>query len=259
MTDLVGRIAVVTGCRGGLGTQTCRRLAEAGAIVVGADIVKVDDKWARDVGASYTQLDVTREADWGALADRVGRLHGRLDILVHNAGVVAINTIAETSLAEWKRIMAVNADGPFLGTRAMLPLLRDAGAQTPFGASVVVISSVAGLVGTRFCAAYGASKGASRLFAKAAAVEFAALSHRIRVNSVHPGGVQTAMVDHIFERYVEAGIYPSVEEGRRRTGRVMGGLAAPDDIAKAVRFLASDAAGHMNGAELVIDGGFTAA
>lgn len=260
MNNLEGRIALVTGCLGGLGAQTCRRLAEVGAAVVGADIAEADEGWAREVGAlRYLRLDVTSEADWAGVAAEMDRAHGRLDILVHNAGVVAINPISETSLAEWRQVMAVNVDGPFLGTRALLPLLRGAGAQTPFGASVVVISSVAGIVGTRFCAAYGASKGAARLFAKAAAVEFAALRHPIRVNSVHPGVVQTPMVDHIFERYVEAGLYPSVDEGRRRTARAMGGLAAPDDIAKAVRFLASDEAGHMNGAELVVDGGFTAA
>jgi NAD(P)-dependent dehydrogenase (short-subunit alcohol dehydrogenase family) len=260
MSALAGRTAVVTGCRGGIGTAICRRLAEAGAAVIGADLAPHDDGWAAGVGsARYEPLDVTSEAQWSALAEQITGLEGRVDILVHNAGVVAINPIADTSLDEWRQMMAVNVDGPFLGTKRLLNLLVESGAATPFGASVVVVSSVAGLVGTRFCAAYGASKGAARLFAKAAAVEFAALGHRIRVNSVHPGVVQTPMVDHIMSRYVEAGLYPSVEEGRRRTTRAMGGMAEPDDIAKVVRFLASDEAGHMNGTEVVVDGGFTAA
>jgi len=257
MSDLAGRVAVVTGCQGGIGSQICRRLAEAGAVVIGVDVGPQDAACAAG-DRLYRTLDVTCEAQWSDLAEAIASEQGRLDILVHNAGVVVIDPIERTTVADWPRQMAVNADGPFLGTKSLLGLLRDTGEQTPFGSSVVVISSVAGLVGTRFSAGYSASKGAARLFAKAAAVEFAALGYNVQVNSVHPGVVQTGVVDHIMARYVETGLYPSTEEGLRRTTRTMGHLAEPDDIAKVVRFLASDEAGYMNGSDVVVDGGFTA-
>ena len=260
ISNLQGRVALVTGCLGGIGNATCALLAEAGATVIGADLPADPGEWPEHHGdhIAYRPLDVTSETAWNTLADTIRRDHGVLDILVHNAGIAAIDKIEDTSLDQWKRVMAVNVEGPFLGTRALRGLLNETGASRPFGASIVMVSSIAGLVGAPFSACYSASKGAVRLFTKSAAIEFASLGYKVRVNSVHPGVVETGMIDAIRERYVESGIFASVEQAKK--GTAVPGIrnATPDDIAKAVRFLASDEAGHMNGSEVVVDGGFTA-
>lgn len=155
-------------------------------------------------------------------------------------------------------MMAINVEEPFLGTKYCLPLLRRTGAERPFGASIVNVSSIASIVGTAYSSCYNASKDAVRLFTKSAAVEFSSLGYPVRVNSVHPGVVQTAMMDQINDRYVETGVASSNETATRRMPRpLLGRTVLPADIAKAVRFLASDESGYMNGAELVVDGGYT--
>lgn len=258
--DLENRVALVTGCLGGIGSEICKLLAEAGATVIGVDLPEQSGHWPEYYPelCSYRQLDVTDEAAWNTLATSVAKDYGALDILVHNAGVAVIDKVEDMKIEAWRKQMAVNADGPFLGTKAFMMLMNETGMKRPFGTSIVMISSVAGLVGTPFSAGYSATKGAVRLFTKSAAVEFSALRYKIRVNSVHPGVVETGMIEEIRERYVEVGISSSVEEAARRTPKAMGRTANPNDIAKAVRFLASDEAGYMNGSEVVVDGGFTA-
>lgn len=154
--------------------------------------------------------------------------------------------------------MAVNVEGPFLGTKACIGLMRRTGERQTCGASIIMVSSVMGIVGGAFSTAYCASKGGVRLLAKAAAIEFQSLRYPVRVNSVHPGPVPTLMVDGIMTRYVEMGIYPDVGAAARAMPKLLGRPIDPADIARAVRFLASDEAAHMNGAEMVIDGGFAA-
>ena len=259
ISDLSGRVALVTGCAGGIGSAICRALAQAGAQVIGADLAP-EPPQALKVGVAYRSLDVTSEAAWRAGLSAIEAEHDRLDILVNNAGLVLAKTLEETTLEDWRRVTQVNVEGAFLGCKLAAPLLRKAGSRTPFGAAVVNVSSVAGLGGGALYTAYCASKGAVRLFTKACAMEFAAFKANIRVNSVHPGGVETQMMDHILQRHVEAGLSPSVETARTATvaAHPLGRMAQPEDIAKAVRFLASDEAGYMTGAELVVDGGFTA-
>ena len=260
ITDFSNRIALVTGCLGGIGDEICALLAEAGATVIGADLAKEGGAWPsrQQKRCVYRQLDVTNEDSWRELAVWVEREYGALDVLVHNAGIALVDLIENMPIDDWYRQMAVNAAGPFLGTKAFVKLMSEAGTKCPYGSAIVMVSSIAGLVGTPLSAGYSATKGAVRLFTKSAALEFASLQYPVRVNSVHPGVVRTAMLDGIRKRYSDEDISGSIGEAVSRIPRPLGRAATPNDIAKAVRFLASDEAGYMNGSELVVDGGFTA-
>ncbi len=255
--SLKERVALVTGCTGGIGSEISRVLEDAGAIVIGGDLPERPSDWR---GAGYLKLDVTDEASWTSVIENVERDYGRLDILVHVAGIVIVEKMENMTIEQWRKQMAVNVDGVFLGTKCSAQLLNRSGAALPHGASVVVISSVAGKIGSPLHVGYCASKGAVTLFVKACALEFSALGYKIRVNSVHPSGVKTGMVDHILQRIVDNGFAPSVEEAAAglAPAHPIGRMADPIDIAKTVRFLASDEAGYMHGSELVVDGGFTA-
>jgi len=255
--SLEGRIALVTGCTGGIGSEISRQLAEAGATVIGADLPAEAGGWQ---GASYLSLDVTDEASWQSAIGAVEAQYGRLDVLVHVAGIVVVEKMENTTIEQWRGQMAVNVDGPFLGTKVAAQLLKRSGESLPHGASVVVISSVAGKIGSPLHVGYCASKGAVTLFVKACAMEFSALGYKVRVNSVHPSGVKTGMVDHILQRIVDNGFASSVEEAAAglAPAHPIGRMADPIDVAKTVRFLASDEAGYMHGSELIVDGGFTA-
>ena len=254
---LEGRIALVTGCTGGIGSEISRQLAVAGATVVGADLPDQPADWS---GADYLKLDVTDEGSWQDAVAAVDQKFGRLDILVHVAGIVVVEKMETTTIDQWRKQMAVNVDGVFLGTKSATALLRRSGENLPHGASVIVISSVAGKIGSPLHVGYCTSKGAATLFVKACAMEFSALGYKIRVNSVHPSGVKTGMVDHILQRLVDNGFAASVEEAAAglAPAHPIGRMAEPLDIAKTVRFLASDDAGYMHGSELIVDGGFTA-
>jgi NAD(P)-dependent dehydrogenase (short-subunit alcohol dehydrogenase family) len=259
--SLEGRVALVTGCTGGIGSVISSALAEAGAKVVGADMLDDGGAFTKAVpNGSYQKLDVTDEANWRAVVGKVEADHGRLDILVHVAGIVVVEKMANTTLEQWRKQMAVNVDGPFLGTKVAADLMARTGANLPHGSSIIIISSVAGLIGSPLHTGYCASKGAVRLFSKACAMEFAALGQKIRINTIHPSGVKTGMVDHIMQRFVDEGFFPSVEEAMKgmAPAHPIGRMADPIDIAKAVRFLAGDESGYMLGSELVVDGGFTA-
>lgn len=256
IADLHGRVALVTGATGGIGTEICAALAAAGATVVGADLPQE----APDFAGDYVPLDVTNESDWERVIAHVDARHGALDVLVHVAGIVVVERLEATSLDQWRKQMAVNVDGPFLGTKVAAALMARTGESRPHGTSIINISSVAGLIGSPLHTGYCASKGALRLFTKACAMEFSALRYKIRVNSVHPSGVNTSMVEHILGKFVEHGFAPDAETARAGLGPAhpIGRLADPIDIAKAVRFLASDESGYMHGAELIVDGGYTA-
>jgi NAD(P)-dependent dehydrogenase (short-subunit alcohol dehydrogenase family) len=253
---LEGRVALVTGCTGGIGTVIAATLAEAGATVVGADIQDAAPGFA----GRYHKLDVTDEGDWRSVIAAIEAEQGALDILVNVAGIVVVEKLEATTLEQWRKQMAVNADGPFLGTKAAIALMAKTGATRPFGTSIINLSSVAGLIGSPFHTGYCASKGALRLFTKACAMEFSALGYKVRVNSIHPSGVKTGMVDHILQRFVELGAAESVEQAAKGLdpAHPIGRMADPIDIAKAVRFLASDESGYMHGSELIVDGGYTA-
>jgi NAD(P)-dependent dehydrogenase (short-subunit alcohol dehydrogenase family) len=261
---LAGRVALVTGGLRGIGLACARRFVADGAQVVVGDL---DDPAAAgeilaDLGdaASYIRLDVTDEDAWQAALGFVTERHGQLHILVNNAGTDLTGAVEAIAMADWRRIMAVNVDGVFLGTRTFTPLLAASGGAVAGGASIVNVSSIMGLVGMSEVSAYNASKGAVRLFTKGIAMEFAAKKMPIRANSLHPGFVETPLLHAGFERWVASGAAPSVEhliEGMNAATPI-GRLAHPDEIAGPVAFLAGPDSSYMTGAELVIDGGWTA-
>ncbi|RVT43269.1 SDR family NAD(P)-dependent oxidoreductase [Sphingobium algorifonticola] len=255
--SLEGTLALVTGATGGIGRATCAALAEAGATVIATDLAATADIAG---AAAYRPLDVTSEDGWAEVVGFIDGTYGRLDILVNNAGISVTNAIADSSLAEFRRCMAINVEGVFLGTKATQPLLAASGKTRTGGASIINLSSVGGLKGAAYMATYCASKGAVKLFTKSAAAEYAMLGLPIRVNSVHPGGIDTGMMDTIYARYVEAGLFPDEATARSTVsaGHAMGRMGAPEEIATGIAYLASPAASFMTGSELVIDGGMTA-
>ena len=256
MARVAGKVAIVTGATSGLGAAAARRLAEEGAnvLVTGRDEGRgqavVDSIAAAGGEARFHPLDVTDEDAWQATVESATAAHGRLDILVNNAGITRAEPIAEVTLETWRRIMAVNADGVFLGTRSAIPAMRRSG-----GGSIVNMSSVLGMVGTANLAAYTASKGAVRYFTKCVALECARDGSGIRVNSIHPAFIHTPMMEETAIR-----MFGDADAGRREFGKLhpVGHVGEPVDIANGVVYLASDEAKFVTGTELVIDGGYTA-
>ncbi len=255
MGRVEGKTAIVTGAARGLGRGIALLLAKEGAKVAVTDILEDGGKETaeeirREGGkAIFIKHDVTSEDSWSAVVKKVLSEFGKLDIMVNNAGVQLIKEIAETSLEEWRGLMSVNLDGVFLGTKHAIRAMKESG-----GGSIVNMSSVVGIIGRPDgTAAYSASKGGVRLFTKAAALECSKMGYdyNIRVNSMHPGVIKTDMVaemmthDDEFKKTLES-IHP------------IGFLGEPIDVAYGVLYLASDEARLVTGAELVIDGGWTA-
>ena len=244
---LDGRVAIISGGAGAMGSVEARMFAAEGARVIIGDIsdgsAVVREIESLGGSAVYCRLDVTREEDWEKLVEVAEDRFGPVSILINNAGVFRTTRIDVTPLSEWEDIMAINARGVFLGTRAVIPSMRRAG-----GGSIVNISSTAGLVGNALEGAYTASKGAVRLFTKSSAIHYA--GEGIRVNSVHPGLIDTSMVDHIME---------DAELGPLVLSRVpMGRMGTAEEVARMVTFLASDESSYVTGAEFVVDGGYFA-
>ncbi|MCL5776351.1 SDR family oxidoreductase [Limibaculum sp. FT325] len=238
---LADHVVLVTGAAGLLGRASADAIRAAGGIAVCTDL-------AAGEGIDHAH-DVADEADWSRVIDAVAARHGRLDGLVNAAGIVHVGLLAETSFADWRRVMAVNADGTFLGCKTAWPLLRQSRA-----ASIVNLSSVSGLTGHARLAAYTASKGAVRLLTKSVALEGARLDPPIRCNSVHPGFVEGPMVDRIALALRD----PGTAHERMRAGIPMRRFARAEEVAAAVVHLLSPASSFMTGAEMVIDGGLTA-
>lgn len=243
MGRLDGHVALITGAGSarGQGAAEAALLAHEGATVVLADVIDPEgEHTASSIGsrAAYRHLDVTSDRNWTETVEWILELHGRLDVLVNNAGVWFGKTLEETSLDDYRRVVEVNQVGVFLGLRTVAPTMRQAGSG-----SIINISSLAGLRGTNMPLAYAATKWAVRGMSRAAAAELAACG--VRVNAVFPGYVDTGMID-----VGHAEIAQRVPLGRR--------LASPEEIAEVVLFLASDASRYMTGAELVVDGAVTA-
>ena len=249
--ELQGKVAIITGGASGIGAACAEILAREGASVLATDIDDIGgaalaDKIKAEGGAAlYRHQDVTHEAAWPEIIGAAEKHFGRLDILVANAGIGVIGPVVDMSLADWRRQMAVNLDGVFLSVKHAIPAMRRAG-----GGSIVIMSSVAGLRGSAGFGAYCASKGGVRLFAKAVAMECAAARDNIRVNTVHPGVIDTP----IWTRM--PGVSPD-PHAIAKLAVPLGVAGSAEDIANGVLFLASDASRHMTGAELVIDGGMT--
>jgi len=255
MGRIDGKTALVTGAGAGIGRAVALRLAEEGARVAvsgrneasGQAVVSEIREAAGE--AIYLPLDVASEAAWQDALKLLEEKFGRLDILVNNAGITMSGKIEDTVLEDWRRIMEVNVDGVFLGTKHAIPLMRKGG-----GGSIINLSSVLGITGTPMISAYTASKAAVRLFTKCAALECA--EDGIRVNSIHPAFIHTPMMEDTAIR-----LHGDVATGKAEFGKFhpIGHVGEPLDIANGVLYLASDEAAFTTGAELVIDGGYTAA
>ena len=254
MDRVKGKVAIITGGASGIGKATASLLAKEGARVVVADINEADGKKvAEEIGreggkAIFVKHDVTSEKDWSEVIEKTLAEFGKLDILVNNAGVIFARKIEDTSLEKWRWLMSVNLDGVFLGTKYAIRAMKGSG-----GGSIINLSSLAGIVGTiDDTSAYCASKGAVRLFTKAAALECSKAGHNynIRVNSVHPGVTETPLAEPMLK---DEALRKSIE-GRHPIGY----LGKPIDIAYAILYLASDESKFATGAELVVDGGWTA-
>ena len=255
--DLAGKTALITGGASGIGAESARLLAAQGAAVAIADVDgeagAANAAMIRDAGgqAAFFPLDVTDEAAWEATVQAVAERFGGLHILLNGAGIELVRKIVDTSLADFRKVMAVNLDGVFLGIKHAMPAMRDSG-----GGSIINISSIAGLRGYMRQIAYCGSKGGVCLMTKAAAIEAAHYGYNVRVNSVHPGTIETPMVQSMVAHRDEDGQKAAMEKMRQM--HPIGRLGHPIDIANAILFLASDASGFMTGAEIVVDGGMTA-
>ncbi len=258
MADLTGRVALVTGGARGIGAATARALADAGAKVVITDIGDGSET-ASAIGGAYVRHDVTSEDDWIAAVKFAQKTFGGLDILVNNAGVFWMKPIVDTSLEDFRKMQQVNVEGVFLGLKHSIPAIAARAQQWDGGGSIVNLSSVAGLVGSPLTLAYNASKGAVRLMTKAAAMECARGGLKIRVNSVHPGVIETAMAHQVIGGFAAAAGEGDNSARERMTAlHPLGRLGRDIDVANAILFLASDGAAFMTGSEVVVDGGLTA-
>lgn len=257
MKDLDGRVALVTGAARGLGAAAARALAEAGAKVVVSDIGDGTDV-ASSIGGAYVKHDVTSEEEWIAAVAFARKTFGGLDILVNNAGIFFVRPIVATSLEDFRRVQQVNVEGVFLGIKHSIPAIAERAQTWEGGGSIINISSIAGLVGSPNVIAYNASKGAVRLMTKSAALECAQAGMKIRVNSIHPGIIDTAMLGQMVTLAEAAGEGANAARARFADRHPLKRLGRDTDVANAVLFLASDAAGFMTGSEVVVDGGMTA-
>ncbi|RPG26458.1 MAG: glucose 1-dehydrogenase [Gammaproteobacteria bacterium TMED92] len=259
MDKLAGKVALVSGGASGIGKACALRLAQEGAKVVVADIdLALGEQTVTSIvegggTASFRTLDVTSEEQWQQCVAATIALYGGLNILVNNAGIAVGGSILTMSLEDWQRQQAVNLDGVFLGTKHSIPAMIDSG-----HGSVINISSVAGIKGSAHLAAYNATKGGVRLFTKGVARECAANRWPVRVNSVHPGVIETPIWDKMNPELLDAGMNTMDLETMAEQAVPTGLLGKPLDIANGVVFLASDDSSYMTGTELVIDGGLCA-
>lgn len=250
MIELKDRVALVTGAARGVGTAIATALAAAGARVVIADVLaQAGESVARDIGgeARFEALDVARESDWARVIDVIESTYGRLDVLVNNAAILHIGTLESTSPDTFRRIQDVNTFGPFLGTRAVLPLMKAQGSG-----SIVHISSIDGLIGMNGVTAYATSKWGLRGLAKSSALELGRAG--IRVNTVCPASGNPEM----FGPWAES-MAPFIEETVAYSdNRGIPGSVPYQAIANAVLYLASDLSSHVTGIDLPVDGGAAA-
>jgi cyclopentanol dehydrogenase len=250
MDRLKNKVALISGGARGQGAAEAHLFAAEGAKLVIGDVLdeqcrRTADEINAKVGdrtAVGLHLDVTRAADWRSAVDRCQQELGGLDVLVNNAGILNVKGIEDTTEEEWDSIVNINQKGVWLGMKAAVPAMRRRG-----GGSIINISSVYGIIGSPACAAYHGTKGAVRLLTKAAAIQYA--PDKIRVNSVHPGPILTPMLEVMAPADVQAAI--SLTPMKRG--------AQPEEVGWCVVFLASDEASFVTGAELVVDGGWTAA
>ncbi|KPN94692.1 SDR family NAD(P)-dependent oxidoreductase [Lysinibacillus sp. ZYM-1] len=249
MGRLNGKVAIITGAAMGMGASEARLFAQEGAKVIATDVQiealnnlvkEIKENGGDIIGLSH---NVTSEDEWKAVIAEAVKAYGKVDVLVNNAGISSPKTIANMEMDEWNKVMDINLNGCIIGMKYVIPEMQKAG-----GGSIVNISSIGGIVGMAGTSPYTAAKGALRVLSKSAAVEYG--KENIRVNSVHPGIIVTPMTAPTME---EGGALPFY-----KTYTQLPYFGAPEDVAYGVVFLASDESRFMTGAELVIDGGWTA-
>jgi NAD(P)-dependent dehydrogenase (short-subunit alcohol dehydrogenase family) len=241
---LEGRVALVTGAASGIGAATARLLAEHGAVTYCADLDALDSADPTGQAVSPTgriRLDVREEADWETAVATVIERQGHLDILVHSAGIASASPLADTTLAEWRHVLATNLDGSFLAIKHGIRAMRDT------GGAIVLIGSASGIRPSGGAAAYSTSKAAVGMLVRAAALECRDAKLPIRIDTVSPGGVKTPLWLHGSEEAAFAAM--EAHSGDR--------FAEPEQIAQVVLFLVSDSASHITGVELPVDDGYT--
>jgi NAD(P)-dependent dehydrogenase (short-subunit alcohol dehydrogenase family) len=239
MGRLDGKVVLVTGAAGAIGSAIADAVVQQGGTAITSDL--------RREGVDHA-LDVTSETYWARIVDAVERCSGRLDGLVNAAGIVAIGTVEDTDFATWRRVLAVNLDGTFLGCKYAMPLLRRA------GGAIVNISSVSGLVGGHNLAAYNASKGGVRLLTKSVALHGARQKPPVRCNSVHPAFIEGPMADGMIAQFRD----PVRARERLSASVPLGRFGAPAEVAELCVYLMGDESAFVTGAEFVLDGGLTA-
>lgn len=257
---LAGSAALITGGARGIGGAIATLFAREGANVWLTDILdEAGEAHAKSIGARYHHHDVADEKDWQHIAAHLDEEHGGLDILVNNAGVYMAAPVMLMELAEWRSLMAVNLDGVFLGCKHMVPLLKKRGGAREGGSSLINISSMAGINGAAGHSAYCASKGGVRLLTKALALELAAEDPAVRVNSIHPGVIESDMGDAVTETFMQVrGQDKQTTLGEIAALHPLRRMGHTQEVARAALWLASSESSFSTGSELVIDGGVTA-
>ena len=253
MERLNNKIGLITGAASGIGLATCELLLQNGATIIMSDLSNSAGRQKADqfgTRASFETLDVTSEKDWVNISNNIEKKYFGLDFIINNAGVGTPGSIEDTTLGQWRQIHAVNSEGPFLGCKYGIELIK----QNGRGGSIVNISSVAGIIGAPNLAAYCSSKASVRLLTKSVALHCARKGYGIRCNSVHPSYTDTPMVDEIVSAHRSPMQYKIALEAASPMGR----LGTPLAIAGAVVYLVSDEAKFVNGTEIVVDGGLTA-
>jgi 3(or 17)beta-hydroxysteroid dehydrogenase len=240
MTRLRDKVVLVTGAAGAVGRAVAAAVKREGGAAIASDL-------AAQPGIDHA-LDVAREADWQSVLGEIDRAHGRLDGLVNAAGIALIGSVEDTDYASWRRVLAVNLDGTFLGCKHAMPLLKRR------GGSIVNLSSVSGIVGGHNLAAYNASKGGVRLLTKSVALHGARFKPPVRCNSVHPAFLEGPMVEDILAQTGR----PEVARSQLARDIPLGRLGEPAEVAELCVYLLSDEARFVTGAEFTIDGGLTA-
>ncbi|OJY68149.1 MAG: hypothetical protein BGP16_14880 [Sphingobium sp. 66-54] len=256
MTRFEGKIALITGGAGGLGSAIARRLAAEGAHVVITDVAEAAGKaLADEIGGQFLRHDVSSEAEWAQVTDAVLAIAGRIDVLVNTAGIegdISEGGLA-TSYANYRRVLSVNLDGTFLGCMAVMPHMLAAGRG-----AIVNISSAVSFIASPSGLAYGISKAGVEQLSRTLAIIGARDGKRVRCNSVHPGVIKTRMTDSIVESYAAmSGVDEAEAEAAVCANIPMGMRGRPEDIAALIAYLASDEAGYVTGAQFTADGGWT--
>lgn len=266
MGRMQGKVVLISGAARGIGAKIAARMASEGAFVFVSDIL---DDQAAQVAAEITadggqarplHLDVTRETSWQAAIGTVLEVRGKLDVLVNNAGIVLAQDFEEVSLEDWQTMVDVNMTSVFLGSKICAPALKQAGHNSVGGSSIINLSSVAGLVAAPNDPLYAMTKGGVTLFTKSTAVAFATKGEPIRVNSIHPGVIDTQMGEQVIVAQAKRLGVDDADEIRALTEQrhPLGRIGQTSDVANAALYLASDEAAFITGSSLVVDGGLTA-